>query len=243
MEWWVPLIILIAILGLVAITIIIVFAVSSNNSKGDYNDGGGKQYGVPGEPTVYMSSAEIAGVQGERTANFQIRKLLRQDEYLLSNVLLPLKNGKKTEIDSVIVSRKGIFCIETKNWAGRIYGNDEKEYWTQQYDDPYKIPRKHKNPVLQNEGHCAVLEKILNDRFRVEGAVVFINFAAEYYVKSFCFYTLAQFKNHYRELPDNELTIEEVKQIFQKLSRYIPSMEDLIKHKESIRNSDYYKSN
>ena len=43
----------------------------------------------------------------------------------------------------------------------------------QEYNDPYLIDRRHKNPVKQNEAHCRILERILNDRFPVDGAVIF----------------------------------------------------------------------
>ena len=111
MEWWIPLLIILGILGFVAVIIIIIVVVSSSNQNGDYNDGGGKQIGAPGQPTIFMSPQETKGIEGERLANFSLRKLLREDEYLLCNVLLPLKSGRKTEIDSIIISRKGIFFI------------------------------------------------------------------------------------------------------------------------------------
>lgn len=238
MEWWIPVIILGIIFGIAGLIALIVFAVSSSKSKGDYKDGGGKQYGAPTGTTLFMSQDEIASVQGERFANYHLRPLLRNDEYLLTNLLIPLKNGRTTEIDSVIISRKGIFCIETKNWAGQIYGKDGMEYWTQTYDDPNRTPRQHKNPVIQNERHCGVLDHIFHGHFTVEGAVIFVNPNTEYYVKSNSCYIINQFKAYYRCLPDSQLTIEEVKQVFQKLLKFIPSEEELEAHKESLRSNN-----
>lgn len=36
-----------------------------------------------------------------------------------------------TQIDHVVVSKFGVFAIETKNYRGEIYGNDDREEWTQ----------------------------------------------------------------------------------------------------------------
>ena len=43
-----------------------------------------------------------------------------------------IKSKNKThQIDHVIVSSKGIFSVETKNYSGRIYGEDNQKEWTQ----------------------------------------------------------------------------------------------------------------
>lgn len=230
---------LIAISTVIIFLIIIAICVSrSNHEKGDYKDGGGKQYGASNQTTFFMPASEAAGVHGEKFANYHLRPLLRNDEYLLTNLLIPLKNGKTTEIDSVIISRKGIFCIETKNWAGQIYGNDNDEYWEQIYDDPYKENRRPKNPVIQNEKHCGVLDHLFHGHFTVEGAVIFVNSNAEYYVKSNSCFTIGQFKSYYRCLPDTQLTIDEVNRVFQKLSNHLGTQEQLERHKERI-NKEY----
>lgn len=59
----------------------------------------------PGE-----AANDYAGRVAESSVNATLRELLRDDEYLLTNLLLPLKNGHKTEIDGVLISRKGIFA-------------------------------------------------------------------------------------------------------------------------------------
>ena len=236
MEFWVVILIVLVIVGFVGLIIAIVLTHSNRqNSNGDYNDGGGKQVGSPGQATFFMSTAEARGIDGERLSNFQIRKLLRNDEYLLSNLLIPIRDGHKTEIDSVIVSRKGVFCIETKNWVGKIYGDDRKETWTQVYDDPNRLPRTHQNPVIQNERHCGMLDHILHGHFTVNGVVLFVNDYTDYYVVSSSCFTISQFKNYYRKLPDSELSIDQVKQVFQMLYKYIATEKELREYKETLR--------
>ncbi len=58
------------------------------------------------------------GMIGEWLLNLSIRLFLDRREYhLLSNVTLPLEQGS-TQIDQVLVSRFGVFVIETKNMKG-----------------------------------------------------------------------------------------------------------------------------
>ncbi len=238
MDWWLILLVIGIPTAIIFLIVIVVLLTKSNHERGDYRDGGGKQFGNSSQTSFFMPASDVAGIQGERFTNYHLRPLLRNDEYLLTNLLIPLKNGRTTEIDSVIISRKGIFCIETKNWAGQIYGNDTDEYWDQIYDDPYKANRRPKNPVIQNERHCSVLDHIFHGHFTVEGAVIFVNDNAEYYVKSPSCYTIIDFKQYYRRLPETQLTIDEVKQVFEKLKRHLATQEQLDKHKERI-NKEY----
>ena len=230
--WWIPLIIVLVLL----IIIIIAVAISVHeHNKGDYGDGGGNIIGGTEQPHIFMPATDRAGLRGEKIVNYHLRPLLRQDEYLLANVLIPLKNGGKTEIDCILISRKGIFCIETKNWVGHISGNDEDEYWIQEYDDPYLSNRKHKNPVIQNDGHCAVLERLLNNRFKVYGAVIFAEIEDGLGIHSESAFSVYGFKRYFRELSEDDLFESELKQIYQKLLPYVATEEELKKHREEVK--------
>ena len=153
----------------------------------------------------------------------------------MANLLLPLRNGHKTEIDCVLISRKGIFCIETKNWVGHIRGSDEDETWVQEYDDEDMMNRYHTNPVMQNEKHCAILKRFLNNRYPIDNIVIFVNLEYWYEIHSKYVYSINEFKNYYRELNDDELTPEEIKQIYQKLLRYVATEEELKQHREDVK--------
>ena len=230
--WWLALIPLIVLL---VIVIVIVVAASSYHDKGDYSDGGGTQVGGNQETHFFMPATDKAGIYGERTANYHIRPLLRNDEYLMANLLLPLKNGRKAEVDCVVISRKGIFCIETKNWVGHIHGNDEDEYWVQKYDDPCRRNREHKNPIKQNEAHCEILDRVLNYRYHVENVVLLVGHEFLLGVDSDCAYTVSQFKNYYRNLGDGDIHEAELKQIYQKLLRYVATEAELEQHKNDVK--------
>lgn len=74
-------------------------------------------------------------------------------------------NGKKSQIDHIVVSDYGIFVIETKNYKGAIYGAGNKTYWTQYLG---KKNFKFYNPVKQNQGHIYALEHILKGLMPLE---------------------------------------------------------------------------
>lgn len=225
------------IIAIVLIIAIIAGALLSIHfhDKGDYGDGGGTFVGGENHTSLFTPANERAGSYGERLVNYHLRPLLRADEYLLANVILNAKNGWKAEVDAILISRKGIFCIETKKWVGHIYGSDEDEKWVQKYDDPAMIDRYHKNPVKQCLSHCYLLDRILNKRFEIEGAVIFAELEDGWGINSAYTYTIQGFKNHYRTLPESELNPDEIKQIYQKLLKFVATSEQLEAYKDENR--------
>lgn len=113
------------------------------------------------EPTKkYKSSAEILGEIGEnKTA--QILSSLSK-EYKVFNDIYLFSNSMTTQIDHIVVSIYGIFVIETKNYKGQIYGNDNSEHWTENF---YGKTYKFYNPIKQNHSHIKVLQRLLKIPF------------------------------------------------------------------------------
>ena len=207
-----------------------------HHDRSDYKDGGGIQIGGDEKINIFAPANDKAGIHGEKIVNEELRLLLRNDEYLLVNLLLPLKNGRKTEIDCVLVSRKGIFCIETKRWVGHIIGNDEDERWIQQYDDPYKGDITHNNPVSQNKFHCNVLDRILNYKYEIENAVIFCSLEDGSGINSKFVYTVSDFKTWYRSLDELGITDFEIKQISQILQKYVATNEQIKQFRNEQKN-------
>lgn len=102
----------------------------------------------------------IKGWLGELGINFAASIALPSSRYhKLHNVTLMTERGT-TQIDHIVVSKYGIFVIETKMMRGWIYGNQYDKEWTQ------KFPRssyKFQNPLRQNYAHTKALETILPD--------------------------------------------------------------------------------
>ena len=184
--------------------------------------------------TLVMPLNEKRGIQGEIKVNKTLRKLLKYDEYLLTNLLIPLKNGRTTEIDTLLITRKGIFCIETKNWIGHISGNDESEYWTQIFDDPYKLNKHRRNPVIQNEHHCNVLKRKLENKYDVYNIVIFPWFEDRTRLYSKHTYKLTEFVRYY-ESRNNVLYSEDILEVVNKLLCYQATEEQMKAHKEQVK--------
>jgi restriction system protein len=78
--------------------------------------------------------------------------------HLLNDVTLPTDDGT-TQVDHVLVSRYGVFVLETKHYKGWIFGNPGASQWTQVL---YKKHYKFQNPIHQNLKHVIVVRKLLD---------------------------------------------------------------------------------
>ncbi|MCP4987297.1 MAG: nuclease [Colwellia sp.] len=108
--------------------------------------------------TVIIKSAWFKGVFGEWQVNLLIKFFLDKNDYhLIKNLTLPTDDGT-TQIDHIIVSKYGIFVVETKNMKGWIFGSENQKQWTQQI---YKHKSKFQNPLHQNYKHVKTLEDLL----------------------------------------------------------------------------------
>lgn len=103
------------------------------------------------------SSLHKRGPDGERRVARLLRKL--PEGYYSFHDLFIEREGYTTQIDHVVVSRYGIFVIETKNYSGNIYGSDGAEQWVQYL----RRGEKHyfQNPIRQNAHHTEALKSLL----------------------------------------------------------------------------------
>lgn len=80
------------------------------------------------------------------------------DYHLLNHVTLNLKAGT-TQIDHILVSRYGVFVIETKAYKGWIFANPAHAQWTQVL---FSRKFKFQNPITQNRLHVRVVKELLD---------------------------------------------------------------------------------
>ncbi|MBM7072908.1 NERD domain-containing protein [Shewanella sp. 202IG2-18] len=105
-----------------------------------------------------IKSAWFKGVFGEWQVNLLIKLFLNKADYhLIKNVTLPTADGT-TQIDHIIVSKYGIFVVETKNMKGWIFGSASQKVWTQKI---FKHTSKFQNPLHQNYKHVKTLQSCL----------------------------------------------------------------------------------
>lgn len=112
-----------------------------------------------------------SGEFGEKTMARWLNEL-PPEFIVLNNVLLDTtkiiraysnKKGRfksSTQIDHLVISRYGIFVIETKNHSGHIIGNVMDENWVQAWDNG-KISTFY-NPLRQNVKHAEYISRMFN---------------------------------------------------------------------------------
>lgn len=93
------------------------------------------------------------------------------DYHLLNHVTLPLKDGT-TQVDHILVSRFGVFVIETKDYKGWIFASPKHSTWTQVI---FKSKFRFQNPIFQNLRHVRAVQELLDflPPEAVRSAVVF----------------------------------------------------------------------
>lgn len=130
---------------------------------------------------IVSSIPDTIGNWGENCVAHELNKLPK--EYVtLNNILLPARYGA-TQIDHIVVSRYGIFIIETKNYKGWIFGHQDSEEWTQSLLGKKRIwnwsskQYKFRNPIRQNLAHFIAVRDILKDvgNFTIIPIVAFSN--------------------------------------------------------------------
>lgn len=121
---------------------------------------------------VFLKSPFMKGVFGELLVNLAAKFFLDKKVYaLFKNVTLPTEDGS-TQIDHIIVSRYGVFVVETKNMKGWIFGSAQQKNWTQKI---YRHSSTFQNPLHQNYKHTETLRSALElEPDKVFSVVVFV---------------------------------------------------------------------
>lgn len=119
--------------------------------------------------SLVLGSAWFRGLWGE----FKVRatmglRLDRKTYRSLHNLTLSTPDGT-TQVDHIIVSRFGVFVIETKNRTGWIFGDERSRKWTQSiFGRNYPF----QNPLRQNYKHVKAVQALLGLQPRCLHSVV-----------------------------------------------------------------------
>lgn len=143
--------IVLGILVFIGITIAIVVGISSSSNSGyeprtrtDYDRLEINQVGKAGENYVASYLSGLASTY---------------NGYLFNDYCFEDEEGFSTEIDHILITRGGVFVVETKTNKGIIYGNKEDDYWEcikKEYQDDKIL----NNPLIQNQGHINHLRRM-----------------------------------------------------------------------------------
>jgi len=110
--------------------------------------------------------------RGEARLSREVKTRFRPPDYhLLNHITLRLKDGT-TQIDHILVSRFGVFVIETKDYKGWIFAGANDRNWTQVL---YRAKFRFQNPIRQNYKHVCAVRELLEflEPHIVHPAVVF----------------------------------------------------------------------
>lgn len=111
----------------------------------------------------------------EQAVTSSLKSLDMKSYVVFENLILPSRgNTPHTEIDQVVVSPYGIFCIETKSHQGAIYGFKSNVKW-KQYLGGKEFDMI--NPLRQNYKHTSAIEDLLgsNLKSKIHSYIVFPN--------------------------------------------------------------------
>lgn len=152
------------------IFLIIIILVYAKRMK-DYKDSA--YYQVTKAP--YLSIRHDLGKWGEYLTYRHLKKFENDGAKFLFNVYIPKENGETTEIDVLMISKKGIFVFESKNYSGWIFGSEKQKNWYQTL--PEGRGKSHKehfyNPIMQNRSHIKHLKAFIGEEITMYSIIVF----------------------------------------------------------------------
>lgn len=127
----------------------------------------------------WESGKTRAGRQGEEIADSLIRSVMNEHDILLSNLKISY-DGKKAEIDKLIINSHGIFIIEVKNYNGILKGSPDDYNWLQTKVSPGGniFTKEVQNPIRQVKRQTYILSKCLKEQgiyHWIDGYLLFIN--------------------------------------------------------------------
>ena len=162
-------------------------------------------------------SPKAKGKRGEASVSNMIESLANDIGGLVINDVIVPCNGKTTQIDHILFCKRGIIVIETKNFSGRIYGDENSKYWTQTYRRSRK-KYQHYNPVKQNETHINALKRILGNKIEMKSVIIFVRGDINY-IRSNKVFDIYGAKFYISKLPEI-LNDDDVIRSYQKIKYY-----------------------
>lgn len=145
--WIIILIIIIIGLIVTLITLIPLKLHKNKKSNIDYNTSEKERFGKLGENYVSKHLEIIINELGG---------------YLYNDFCFEDEKGYSTEIDHILITRGGIFIIETKTNKGIIFGDKDDKYWVS-IKKEYQEDKSIKNPIIQNNGHINHLKRMFKN--------------------------------------------------------------------------------
>lgn len=169
-----------------------------------------------------QASTQVRAKASEDAVSRRLHRLDLRSYVIFDNLILPSNgNTPHTEIDHVVVSPYGIFCIETKSHRGLIFGSKNREYWTQCIGN-----RKFRvyNPLRQNYKHTKALEQLLGAHIKAP------------------IHSYVIFPQAHRITVDTDTVMNDVTQINKKITRHTRQVYDVHEYGRILKTLAYASS-
>lgn len=137
----------------------------------------------PPETNLPADRQKDYGDAGEDIVASILGKSIPGEKYVINDLLFKTSEGHSCQIDHIVINKYGIFVIETKNYSGCIYGEENAREWTQILGS---VTNNFYNPVMQNSTHIYHLSKRLGIKNVFKNIVVFLPRADISCAKSDC---------------------------------------------------------
>ena len=171
------------------------------------------------------------GKVGEAKVDSKLNPLLfgKVEHRQINNLILIDDMGKSHQIDHIEIRQNGIFCIETKNYKGWIFGSENQDKWTQTLYNGEK--HQFVNPLKQNKSHIYHMSQVLEKKYRINSVVVMVQNNADR-VDCSNVVNLDDLKSYLKNYNDGTCySIEEMDSIYNKLL----SANNQMKNKEHVQ--------
>ncbi len=96
----------------------------------------------------------------QEIAHILAEGLSYKDYFIFNNLTIPSDHNGSSQIDHLVVSKFGIFVIESKDYKGWIFGNKDQDNWTQSLPGG-KNKFQFQNPIRQNWSHIMSLKLLM----------------------------------------------------------------------------------
>ncbi len=123
----------------------------------------------------YFRMRRDLGRFGEYLTYRYLRKHEKEGAKFLFNLYIPKGEEGTTEIDVLMISAKGLFVFESKNYSGWIFGSEYQPKWYQTLPQGRGKSRKEVfyNPIMQNRTHIKHLKAMLGDAIPMHSIITF----------------------------------------------------------------------
>ncbi len=184
--------------------------------------------------SLKLYKSKIKGYIGEKLVSKKLKKLNKRKYKVINDVLLKTQKGS-TQIDHIVISKYGIFVIETKNYKGIIKGNEYDDNWSQILINKSETLR---NPIKQNNGHIKALKDLIPE-FRYKNIKSIVLFTKRAKLKVNCETSVTYFNKVnkiIKKYRNEEFTKEDVERIYNKINELnINSFKERKTHVKNVK--------